>query len=218
MMERLLKLLKQVIAMVSRSFVKLDDWVTAQLISWPEVKDGDRELHPLPEKKETASQCEEPPVVEKSVESETQPAATAEPEPPTDNGQEVEGTEPETEHPMPETEPAATDESLVPLLDGGVPGSTAVEDELLDAEEHCNELTHTGPLATMCLLQPADEPLPAEVQPEPVKRKRKVKAPSETTEIKPKRTRKSKAKPESTDNGQEAESKPKRKSRKKTEE
>lgn len=210
MMERLLKLLKQMIAMVSRGFIKLDDWVTAQLISWPEVKDGDRELHPLPEKKEAEPKPVETPEVAQPEEPVVQPEESQEPETPADNSQEVEATESKTES-------SVTDETLLPLLGGATAKPAAVDDGLPDAEEHCNELTHTGPLATMCLLQPADEPLPAEVQPEPVKRKRKVKAPSETTEPKPKRTRKPKAKTEPSDNGQETEVKPKRKTRKKTE-
>lgn len=215
MMERLLKLLKQVIALVSRGFVKLDDWVTAQLISWPDVKDGDRELHPLPEKKDATPKSEEPPVAEKAEEPVSQSAVALEPETAADNGQEAAvKTEPE----RPEPKAAATDESLLPLLDSGMPEPVVEEEELPDAEEHCNELTHTGPLATMCLLQPADAQLSAEIQPEPVKRKRKVKASSETTEIEPKRTQKTKTKSESANNGQEAEAKPKRKIRKKKEE
>lgn len=219
MMKRLLKLLKSVVTMVSRCFIRLDEWVTSQLVDWSCVPDGDRELHPLPAKpkeepvttpapelsenngQEVPEQPAEPQTEELDVPAETDKAAAVEPPVPVES-------EPEP------VEPVTPLLAPVPLPENPETSATA---DTLDHELNCNELTHTGPLAALCLVKPAETELTPDVQPEPVKRKRKTKVPSEVAGDKPKRTRARKAKTKETTD-EEPPAKPKRRIGKKQDE
>ena len=218
MMKLLLKLLKSVATMVSQCLIRVDEWVTRQLVSQPGCW--------------LAEDCE----CQKE-----EPVVTSEPEPSENNGQEKteQPAEPQTEEleapEAPAEEPAAEPpvpveskpepvEPVTPLLapvplpenpeTSATPEATA---DTLDHELNCNELTHTGPLAALCLVKPAETELTPDVQPEPVKRKRKTKVPSEVAGDKPKRTRARKVKAKETTD-EEPPAKPKRRIGKKQDE
>ena len=218
MMKLLLKLLKSVATMVSQCLIRVDEWVTRQLVSQPGCW--------------LAEDCE----CQKE-----EPVTTPEPEPSENNGQEntEQPAEPQTEEldvpaetdkapaaelPVPvESEPEPV-EPVTPLLapvplpenpeTSATPEATA---DTLDHELNCSELTHTGPLAALCLVKPAETELTPDVQPEPVKRKRKTKVPSEVAGDKPKRTRARKVKTKETTD-EEPPAKPKRRIGKKQDE
>lgn len=215
MMKLLLKLLKSVATMVSQCLIRVDEWVTRQLVSQPGCW--------------LAEDCE----CQKE-----EPVTTPEPEPSENNGQEKteQPAEPQTEElEAPAEEPAAEPpvpvesepepvEPVTPLLAPVPlpenPETSATPEAVADTSDHalnCSELTHTGPLAALCLVKPAETELTPDVQPEPVKRKRKTKVPSEVAGDKPKRTRARKAKAKETTD-EEPPAKPKRRIGKKQDE
>ena len=211
MMKLLLKLLKSVATMVSRCLIRVDEWVTRQLVSQPgcwlaedcECQKEEPVTTPEPEPSENNGQEKaeppaEPQTEELEVPAETDKAAAAEPPEP---------VEPVTPLLAPVPLPAEPETSATPE-------TTA---DTLDHELNCSELTHTGPLAALCLVKPAETELTPDVQPEPVKRKRKTKVPSEVAGDKPKRTRARKAKAKETTD-EEPPAKPKRRIGKKQDE
>ena len=218
MMKLLLKLLKSVATMVSQCLIRVDEWVTRQLVSQPgcwlaedcECQKEEPVTTPEPEPSENngqekTEQPAEPQTEELEVPAETDKAAAAEPPVPVESKPEP-------------VEPVTPLLAPVPLPENpetsATPEATA---DTLDHELNCSELTHTGPLAALCLVKPAETELTPDVQPEPVKRKRKTKVPSEVAGDKPKRTRARKAKTKETTD-EEPPAKPKRRIGKKQDE
>ena len=218
MMKLLLKLLKSVATMVSQCLIRVDEWVTRQLVSQPGCwLAEDCEC----QKEEPVTTPESEPSENNGQEKTEQPA-----EPQTEEleAPEAPAEEPAAEPPVPvesELEPVEPVTPLlapVPLPEN--PETSATPEAVADTSDHalnCSELTHTGPLAALCLVKPAETELTPDVQPEPVKRKHKTKVPSEVAGDKPKRTRARKAKAKETAD-EEPPAKPKRRIGKKQDE